>query len=217
MSSLNLIKKLRDLYFGPKGVTNILEDSDIVVLKDFLTNWDIVEQFYNRYYKTPYPKTVICGINPGKNGAGKTGIPFLDFSSVSKLLDSINKSDTERSAQFFYDVIKDIGIEKFFNSFYVTNISWVGYMREHKNLNYYDLPQEIQNFILNAFQYEMKIVSPTTIISLSQEVRSTIGKLYEGRTIEVDQYLPHPNYCAFPSNYQKCKKQYVDLLSRYIV
>jgi len=189
-----LIEKLKEKYLS----SSVFKNDDIELLDGFLDNWENVKHFYEKYYANGYPKTVLCGINPGKNGAGKTGIPFLDFDSLSKLIDGIEHTDTERSAQFFYDVVQEFGVEKFYRSFYVTNISWMGYMKENKNVNYYQLSDPVKEFIYDAFKHEMSVVGPKTIISLSQEVKKTVNDIFQDSGIDTATTLPHPNYCVFP-------------------
>ena len=208
-----LLENLKIQYLNTSEFT----DDDILILDDFLENWENIKRFNEKYYKGSYPKTVLCGINPGKNGAGKTGIPFIDFSSLSKLLDGVEKTDTERSAQFFYDIVQEIGADRFYRSFYVTNISWLGFIKDGKNVNYYDLSDKSKKFIYKMFQYEIKQVSPTTIISMSGKVKHTISSMFDGGQIDITNSLPHPNYCAFPKNYAPCKSQYLELLSKYLV
>ena len=181
-----------------------------------MNNWNRIEEFYNSVYENGLPKIVLCGINPGRNGAGKTGILFLDFTSLSKIMNGVNRSDSERSAQFFYDIVEEIGVGTFYNSFYVTNISWVGYTKGGKNLNCYDLPPLVKRFVLDMFKYEMAVVSPTTIIPLSSRVQDTLKGLFDDVTIDTNLKLPDPNYCAFPKNYESCKAMYLEVLSKYI-
>ena len=207
--------ELRNKYIDSGKIELLLKNTDISVLSDFLDNWAIIKKFYNSFYSDDLPKTVLCGINPGKKGAGKTGVPFLDFASLSKIIDGIERQDKERSAKFFYDIVQEIGTKNFYNSFYVTNISWVGYIKGNKNLNYYDLPLVAKQFVYDMFKYEMKCVSPTTIISLSKEVQDTVSELFSNSGIHIHAQLPHPNYCAFPKNYESCKAKYIDLLSQY--
>jgi len=208
-----LYKELKTQYFD----TSVFTDDDIVVLDDFLDNWENIKKFNEKYYKGSYPKTVLCGINPGKNGAGKTGIPFIDFSSLSELIEGVETTGTERSAQFFYDVVQEIGAERFYRSFYVTNISWLGFIKDGKNVNYYTLSDNAKAFIYKIFEFEIRQVSPTTIIAMSGEVKHTLSSLYKGGHIDISHSLPHPNHCAFPKNYDSCKRQYIKLLSKYLL
>jgi hypothetical protein len=211
-----LFEELKRRYIDSGKIESLLKGSEVSVLDDFLKNWNIIRLFNETYYQNSYPKTVLCGINPGRNGAGKTGIPFLDFSSLSKLVVSVEQTDSERSAQFFYDVVSEFGAKEFYSSFYVTNISWVGYIKGNKNLNYYKLPEIPKAFILEMFKYEMEEILPKTIIAMSGEVKNTLNQIYGDSAINVKSSLPHPNYCAFPNNYRKCKEKYIALLSKYI-
>jgi len=206
-----LIEDLKERYLS----SSIFEKEDIKILDDFLDNWENVKRFNEKYYNGNYPKTVLCGINPGKNGAGKTGVPFLDFSSLSELLEGVNRTDTERSAQFFYNIVKEFGAKNFYKSFYVTNISWIGFIHNGKNVNYYMLSEPAKRFIYEMFSYEMSIIAPTKIISLSGEVTTTLNSLFKDTEIDISTHLSHPNYCAFPKNYEKCKAQYIEVLSSY--
>ena len=210
-------KELKNKYIDSGKIELLLDESGISILSDFIKNWESIEKFNRKYYGEKLPKTVLCGINPGKNGAGKTGIPFIDFKSLSEIMDDIDRNDTERSAQFFYDIVKEIGVTRFYKSFYITNISWVGYLKDGKNLNYYDLPLIAKRFVYDMFKYEMKLVSPRKIISLSGEVKKTVTELFGNSNIDIKEQLPHPNYCAFPNNYEACKAKYTDLLSHHTI
>ena len=209
-------EQLRQLYIDSGKIESLLEDTEISALLDFLNNWENIKIFNETYYHHSYPKTVLCGINPGRHGAGKTGIPFIDFSSLSTLIDGVNRADTERSAQFFFDVVSEFGASKFYNSFYVTNVSWVGYISNNMNINYYRLPEPVKDFVLKAFKYEIGIVSPKVIISMGREVKITVNQLFNDTPIDVDNYLPHPYPCSFPARYQGHKREYIELLSKYI-
>lgn len=211
-----LLDDLRKAYVDSGELQAIIEDDGLSILDAFLENWANVKQFYAKYYGNSYPDTVLCGINPGRNGAGKTGVPFIDFSSLSKLLDGIDRDDWERSAQFFFEVVQHFGSSTFFRSFYVTNFSWVGYTRQSKNVNYYELPEEAQDIIGKMFRYEMEQVQPRRIISLSKRVHQSVTTLLDD-SINTDLLLPHPNWCAFPNNIDGAKTKYIKVLSKYVV
>ena len=211
-----IYEDLKNKYIDCGKIDVLLKNTEIKVLNEFLSNWASITKFNNDFYGEKLPKTVLCGINPGKNGAGKTGLPFLDFTSLSKLMNNVNRQDTERSAQFFYDIVQELGAKDFYKTFYVTNISWIGYIKGNKNLNYYDLPLTVKKFVYDMFIYEMDMVSPTTIISLSGAVKDTVKELFDDSSVETNLQLPHPNYCAFPKNYKSCKAKYINLLSQFI-
>jgi len=209
--------KLKHGYIESGKMEKLLKGSNISMLCDFLENWDVIQKFNRRYYGGGASKVVLCGINPGRLGAGKTGVPFIDFASLSAMLPGINRHDSERSADFFNDVIQSIGAETFYRHFYVTNISWLGYSHNNKNVNYYQLPDAAKKFVYDMFQWEIQQIGATTIISLSGEVKESVDALFGESDIETDLQLPHPNYCAFPKNYEHCKSRYVELLSAYVL
>jgi hypothetical protein len=135
-----LVEELREKYLESGDLERLLQGTGIEILKDFLENWDAVLEFNRVFYAEGEPKTVLCGINPGRLGAGKTGVPFMNFRSLSKLLPGAPPDDTERSAQFFHEVVSHFGAQNFYRSFYVENVSWVGYSKERKNINFDALP-----------------------------------------------------------------------------
>jgi len=65
------------------------------------------------------------------------------------------------------------------------------------------------------FRLEMEATSPTTIIALGGVVSDTLHECFGDTEMDVSQVLPHPNYCAFPKNYERCKSQYIELLSAH--
>ncbi len=205
--------RLRQNYIESGKMDHLLRGSGISILRDFLDNWDTIQRFNRHYYKDGAPKVVLCGINPGRLGAGKTGIPLIDFASLSTMLPDIQRQDSERSAGFFHEVIQSIGTERFYRHFYVTNISWVGYQSQQRNVNYDQLPSSAQDFVYQMFLSEMELVSPTTIIALGGVVRETLHTCLKGSGVDLSRVLPHPNYCAFPKNRDDCKTQYIDLLT----
>jgi uracil-DNA glycosylase len=203
-------------YLDSGLIENYLAGTDILVLKEFTDNKSMIEKFSRKYGEDNHPKIVLCGLNPGRFGAGKTGIPFIDYDSLSCLIDGVTRHDKERSAQFFYDVVQTIGPKLFYETFYVTNVSFVGYTRQGKNLNYYDLPDDAKAFVYSQFRNEMEQVAPSKIVSLGGAVKRTVTDLFSGSDIDISHQLPHPNYCAFPKNYAVCKRRYIELLQSFL-
>jgi hypothetical protein len=102
-----------------------------------------MEAFYNRYYKDDQPRIFILGINPGRFGAGLTGVPFTDPIRLEKLgiqNDFIKKQ--ELSSIYVYDVIDRCGgPELFFSKYYIASLSPLGLVKNGVNYNYYDDPK----------------------------------------------------------------------------
>ena len=121
----------------------------------------IVSIFYNKYYNDNYPRYCIIGINPGRFGGGVTGIPFTDPIRLEKECSIQNnwQRKQELSSVFVYDMINAFGgAEAFYNKFYFTAVSPLGFVRAGKNLNYYDdkvLAEKIVPFAVECFRMQV--------------------------------------------------------------
>ena len=192
-----------------------LEREKITILYGFIENRELVRLYYQAFYISKTPRIVLCGINPGKNGAGKTGIPFIDFNGASELFPNVDQDDKERSAQFILSVISEIGKMKFHKNVYMTNLSWFGFIQDNKNMNYFDLPTPLESVFTDSFLSEMEIVRPKMIIPLSKDVEQALNKMTEeGRlNYPVGPRLPHPYYCSFGKREDKYKEKYVNRIT----
>ena len=110
--------------------------------------------FYKKFYDDNNPRHLMLGINPGRFGGGVTGIPFTDPIRLEK--DCSIKNDfvkkQELSSVFIYAMIEAYGgVEKFYSQFYISAISPLGFIKDGKNLNYYDdkkVKQLIEPFVI---------------------------------------------------------------------
>ncbi|WP_394173992.1 uracil-DNA glycosylase family protein [Guptibacillus hwajinpoensis] len=202
-----------------KWVLDALSEEGISVLTGFIDNVDLVKRFYEACYRSQSSRVVLCGINPGRLGAGKTGVPFIDYKSLSKVVKGVNNNDQELSAQFIYSIIDKFGTNTFFDSFYLTNLSWFGFTKENYNYNYYKLPIELQNEFTSGFIEEMTIVNPKIIIPLSKEVEKSLKKMKKEQLIDapIGKALAHPYYYSnFPTRYEEGIKRYTNIIQHYI-
>jgi len=204
-----LIQRMQSDYLNNHDFLAALGREDICVLADFLDHQQVMSAFWHRFYSGDLPRQVICGLNPGRLGAGLTGVPFTDFQTLARWMPQIERQDTEPSAQFFAKVVDAIGVESFFQRFYVTNISAVGYVKDGRNLNYHDLPAEALEFVGRRFVEEMENVRPLRIIALGRQVERSIKKLLPEVSVT---YLPHP---AWVSTYRKSSQQ--DWIDLYLI
>lgn len=102
---------------------------------------DVVSRFYRRYYNDSQPRIILFGINPGRFGAGVTGIPFTDPIRLEEVCGIKNGFDKkpELSSEFVYNVVEAYGgPEAFYGDFFVSAVCPLGFTRDGKNLNYYD-------------------------------------------------------------------------------
>lgn len=104
-----------------------------------------VDAFYRRYYSDSETRKLILGINPGRLGAGATGIPFTD---PKRLVENCGIEFTgtmthEPSSVFVYQLIDAYGgVKKFYQDFLISSICPLGFLELNKgkwvNHNYYD-------------------------------------------------------------------------------
>ncbi|MBK7609250.1 MAG: DUF4918 family protein [Saprospiraceae bacterium] len=120
--------------------------------------------YYNKYYLDNQPRIMIFGINPGRFGAGLTGVPFTDPIKLEEecgIPNSFSKRQ-ELSAQFIYKVIHGWGgVELFFKSFYISSLCPLGFVLHGVNYNYYDdkkLQQAVEPFILQNIRDQVELV-----------------------------------------------------------
>jgi len=103
--------------------------------------------FYRKYYSDNEPRYLILGINPGRFGAGLTGVPFTDPKRLREYcgITSYEGPDAhEPSSAFVYAMIEQYGgATKFYAKFFITSICPLGFTARGKNgkevnFNYYD-------------------------------------------------------------------------------
>ena len=97
--------------------------------------------FYKKYLDDHRTRTFLFGINPGRFGAGVTGVPFTD--PIRLLGECGIETDfakkPELSSEFVWMFIRAFGgADAFFKAFYITSLSPLGFVKAGKNINYYD-------------------------------------------------------------------------------
>lgn len=100
--------------------------------------------FLDRYFDDDLPRTLVFGINPGRLGAGITGVTFTDPVALADFCGVPNhmKRVREPSSVFIYDFIHAMGgPAAFYRSFFLSALCPLGFTRGDVNLNYYDDPR----------------------------------------------------------------------------
>ena len=136
----------------------------VAVMNPFQDDYafSLCRKFYTHYYSDVQERHIILGINPGRLGGGLTGIPFTDPVKLEKLCGITNTLEkrTELSADYIYLMIAAYGsIEKFYNKFYFNSICPLGFTKDGKNLNYYDireLQEAVKDFMILSLQKQIK-------------------------------------------------------------
>lgn len=118
-------------------------------------------QFYEKYYSDNFERTLILGINPGRHGGGVTGVPFTDPAKLVQycgIPNPFNKKP-ELSADFIYAMIAEYGGPgNFYQKFYISAVSPLGFTKGGTNLNYYDIKElqvVIKDFIIDSLTHQL--------------------------------------------------------------
>lgn len=128
---------------------------------------DIMTQFYKKFYDDQKTRQMIIGINPGRLGAGATGVPFTDTKRMSEKcgIEIPGLKTHEPSSVFVYDVIDAYGgVKKFYQQFYINSICPLGFTSlkpggKEVNYNYYDsaaLTKAAYSFILSSLREQLQ-------------------------------------------------------------
>ena len=179
--------------------------------------------FYNKYYNDNRTRSLIFGINPGRFGAGTTGINFTAPKQLKEYckIEHAFKNQTELSAEFVYEMIIAYGgCEKFYGDFIVSAVSPLGFVKNGKNVNYYDdkeLLNAVTPFIVDCFNQQTKW-------NINREKCFCIGgeKNFKFLSVLNEKYkwfneiipLPHPRFIMQYRRKQKQKfiDQYLQVL-----
>jgi len=130
--------------------------------------------FYKKFYDDTFPRHMILGINPGRFGAGVTGIPFTDTKRLIEKcgIEYTDKTTHELSSVFVYDVIDRWGgAHDFYKKFYINSICPLGFTATGKagkevNYNYYDsqeLTDAVKDFIVACIQKQINFGIKTDV------------------------------------------------------
>lgn len=179
----------------------------------------VMARFYTRFFDDSGERVFLVGINPGRFGAGVTGICFTD---PQRLAGDCGISHSlpggrELSSDFVYRLISSFGgPELFYRRFYITALSPVGYVRDGRNLNYYDvkgLPEKLDSWMADAMAVQMKAGCDRSVaFSMGQGANFKQMQAFNQRHGFFDRVeaLPHPRWVM-----QYRRKRLDEFLSLY--
>ncbi len=131
---------------------------NIRVMNPFQENAEALQvssAFYKKFYSDTQKRKLILAINPGRYGAGVTGIPFTDTKRLEEKcgLTIQDVSTHEPSSVFVYRMIDAWGgVDKFYGSFFINSICPLGFVRTNNhgrevNYNYYDSNELLEKIL----------------------------------------------------------------------
>lgn len=194
------------------------------VMNPFLENPEtmvVMEKFYKKYYSDNNRRRFIIGINPGRHGAGTTGVPFTDTKRLSSVhgIEMTSAYTHEVSSVFVYEVIEQYGgAEKFFNDFYINSPFPLAIIRKQKNgnwinANYYDekvLFDVVEDFMIESLQKHIDLgLDCSEVFVWGKKNADFIRKLNrKAKFFDKITVLEHPRYIQ---QYKSKEKQfYID-------
>lgn len=141
----------------------------ITVMNPFRGNNEVmsaVTGFYRKYYNDNKSRRMILGINPGRFGAGITGIPFTDTVRLSEKcgIRIPGLKSFETSSVFIYDMIDAYGgPEVFYRDYFISSVIPLGFTRSRPgggqvNYNYYDsreLADSVKDFAIKSIRTQI--------------------------------------------------------------
>lgn len=119
--------------------------------------------FLDRYFGDDNQRTLVFGINPGRFGAGITGVTFTDPIRLADICGIENHlaRKPEPSSVFIYDFIAEYGgPDAFYGRYFLTALAPLGFTRAGKNLNYYDilaLERAVTPFIVQSIEQQIAL------------------------------------------------------------
>lgn len=194
------------------------------VMNPFLENPEtmvVMEKFYKKYYSDNNRRRFIIGINPGRHGAGTTGVPFTDTKRLSSVhgIEMTSAYTHEVSSVFVYEVIEQYGgAEKFFNDFYINSPFPLAIIRKQKNgnwinANYYDekvLFDVVEDFMIESLRKHIDLgLDCSEVFVWGKKNADFIRKLNrKAKFFDKITVLEHPRYIQ---QYKSKEKQfYID-------
>ncbi|MDT7829497.1 DUF4918 family protein [Pricia sp. S334] len=200
---------------------------EIKVLNPFQENEEVLSilfTFYRKFYDDRNPRKLILGINPGRLGAGVTGIPFTDTKRLSEICGIKMETLTthEPSSVFIYDLIEKYGgPEKFYGRYYINSVCPLGFVQENKkgnwvNCNYYDYKSlflALKEFIISSLRTQIDFGIDTGTCYVLGKKNAQFLTLINDEMQFFDSIVAfdHPRYIV---QYKSKYKQ--DYLARYL-
>jgi hypothetical protein len=120
-----------------------------------------VRAFYAKFFADTRERVYLFGINPGRFGAGSSGLMFTDGVALAGQCGIPNKLPRRRelSAEFIERVIaRRGGPSAFYRDFFITAVSPLGFTRDGRNCNYYDSPAllgAVEPFVLRTIAAQL--------------------------------------------------------------
>lgn len=122
---------------------------------------EIVQRFLQKYFNDTGKRRLLLGINPGRFGAGITGVNFTAAKQLAEQcgIEHPFGKGSELSAEFIYAMINAYGgVREFYSNFFIGSVCPLGFIKDGKNINYYDdkeLQKAVEPFVIASIEKQM--------------------------------------------------------------
>jgi hypothetical protein len=180
---------------------------------------EAVRAFLGRFYADDEKRVLVFGINPGRFGAGITGVTFTDPIALADFCGIATELPRKRelSSVFVYDFIEHYGgVEGFFSRFFLTAASPLGFTRRGVNYNYYDdktLLRAVSPFIVATMRQQIALGGHTQralVFGAGENFRVLRALNDEHGFFEEMRALDHPRFIL-----QYRRKRVPEYLEKY--
>lgn len=163
----------------------------------------VVQKFLYKYFNDTAERRLLLGINPGRFGAGITGINFTAAKQLTEIcgIEHSFPLRTELSAEFIYAMIQAYGgPEAFYGKFFIGSVCPLGFVKNGVNINYYDdkdLQEAVTPFIVSTVEQQLSFPVDQSVAYVigGEKNFKALRKLnakhrWFGETVP----LPHPRF-----------------------
>jgi Domain of unknown function (DUF4918) len=177
----------------------------------------VVKAFYSKYFHDTHRRRLMLGINPGRFGAGVTGVNFTAPRQLKNIcgMDHPFKDQSELSAEFIYDMIAAYGgPEQFYQHFFISSVCPLGFVDKGKNLNYYDdkdLYKAVEPFIIHSIEQQLEFpVDRSVCFCIGGEKNLNHLTVLNNRFCWFGKLVPLPHPRFIMQYRRKQKESYID-------
>jgi hypothetical protein len=222
---MKLADHITDFLFNLKYPYTLPKDVGVLDVHDDAAVRAACSAFYKKFYNDNYKRYMLIGINPGRFGGGITGLPFTDPIRLENDCGIKNnwQKKQELSSVFMYEMMQAYGgIKKFYRNIYITAVSPLGFVKQGKNLNYYDdkqLKEQVKPFVVDCMQKQISFGMQTDVAFCIGE-----GENYKYLSALNEEYkwfgkikaIAHPRFIMQYKLKQKQEyiQQYIDVLQK---
>jgi len=198
-----LAKKLIDFYQSLRPPGNLPRDIEILFPQKDPQVIELIKKFFEKYFNDTRPRRLMLGINPGRYGAGITGVNFTAPRQLKENCGIDHHLDltSELSAEFIYDMIGEYGgVKKFYTNWFIGSVCPLGFVKNGKNINYYDdkqLMEAVTPFIIDCIHKQIAIGFSTDkclCIGGEKNFKFLSGLNNEHKWFGEIVPLPHPRF-----------------------